>query len=224
MKLIEFLLSLPKTIYFNFKYLPFNQAIKLPILIRYDVILNLMRGKIYIKDHIKFALISVGFTNSPLVMYNGKTIWHNEGTIIFEGKANIGMGCRIITQNEHSEIVFGQNFKVTGDTKIWCRNLIKFGKNNLISYNNNFMDTDGHHIFYKNSDNKINEDTYVILGDNIWTCCNCTILKSTTIGNNIIIASNTTIKGDYSLLSNCILGNNNVNCTSIFKKNIYWKY
>jgi len=34
---IKAILSLPKSIWVNFRYLPFRQAIKLPILVAYDV-------------------------------------------------------------------------------------------------------------------------------------------------------------------------------------------
>ena len=36
MDLFSLALSIPKTIYFNFRYLPLSQAIKLPIWVRYN--------------------------------------------------------------------------------------------------------------------------------------------------------------------------------------------
>lgn len=45
-KLVRCVISLPKSIYFCFRYLPFNQAIRIPILIAYDTSITQMRGGI----------------------------------------------------------------------------------------------------------------------------------------------------------------------------------
>ena len=60
-KIILLILSLPKTIYINFKYLKFKDAIKLPILVSYNVKLAKTRGTILIKSKIKFGMIQIGF-------------------------------------------------------------------------------------------------------------------------------------------------------------------
>lgn len=44
MKLVNIVLSIPKTIFFNFCYLPFKQALKLPIWIAYDVKVSAAAG------------------------------------------------------------------------------------------------------------------------------------------------------------------------------------
>lgn len=43
-KIIKCIVSLPKTIYFCFRYLPFNQAIRIPILVAYDTHITQMQG------------------------------------------------------------------------------------------------------------------------------------------------------------------------------------
>ena len=62
---IFLLLSLPKTILFNFRSLPFSQAIKLPIIIGYNVkVLETHKGIITFSDRvekIRFGMIRFGF-------------------------------------------------------------------------------------------------------------------------------------------------------------------
>lgn len=41
---INIVLSIPKTIYFNFRYLPFKQAIKLPIWLTYNTFVKISGG------------------------------------------------------------------------------------------------------------------------------------------------------------------------------------
>lgn len=43
-KLVKCVISLPKSIYFCFRYLPVAQAIRIPILIAYDTRITQMRG------------------------------------------------------------------------------------------------------------------------------------------------------------------------------------
>lgn len=50
-----------KTIYFNLKYLPFKQAVKLPILVSNKVYLKSLLGKIIIECPISTGLIQIGY-------------------------------------------------------------------------------------------------------------------------------------------------------------------
>ena len=55
------IISLPKTIYFNFKYLPVRQAIKLPIFVSYNTFLGKTKGNIKINSCITTSMINIGF-------------------------------------------------------------------------------------------------------------------------------------------------------------------
>ena len=60
-KYLKFILKLNlKTIYFNLKYLPFIQAIKMPILISNKVYLRVTSGKVIIDSPIQTGLIQFG--------------------------------------------------------------------------------------------------------------------------------------------------------------------
>ena len=64
-KLVRCVISLPKSIYFCFRYLPFNQAIRIPILIAYDTNITQMRGggiNKFLKDN---NLIVEGILEQP---------------------------------------------------------------------------------------------------------------------------------------------------------------
>lgn len=62
-KILHFIISMPKTIYFNFKYLSVKDAIKLPILVSNRVFLENVGGKILIDGPVKFRMIKIGFQN-----------------------------------------------------------------------------------------------------------------------------------------------------------------
>nr|WP_317333832.1 hypothetical protein [uncultured Romboutsia sp.] len=54
------IMSIPKTIYFNFKYLKFKDAIKLIIIISNRVFLEKTKGNVIIESTIKTGMIKIG--------------------------------------------------------------------------------------------------------------------------------------------------------------------
>ena len=66
-----------KTIYFNFKYFPFSQAIKLPVLVSKYVHLREVGGKVSLAFPIRHAVIQIGFGDisifelQPIARYLG---------------------------------------------------------------------------------------------------------------------------------------------------------
>ena len=64
--LLLFVISFPKTLWFNFKYFPFYDAIKLPVFVSQRVWLMTMDGKRTIKNYRGAALISSRVHNALL--------------------------------------------------------------------------------------------------------------------------------------------------------------
>ena len=78
-KILHFIISMPKTIYFNFKYLSVKDAIKLPILVSNRVFLENVGGKILIDGPVKFRMIKIGFSEPGLFDYKkNRSVWSNK--------------------------------------------------------------------------------------------------------------------------------------------------
>ena len=153
MKLIKYLKILhnlnPKTIYFNFKYLPFNKAIKFPFFISNRVYLLQVKGEVYINSEIKTGMINIGYGRIGIFdMKRSRTIWEVAGKIVFEGNAGIGHGSKI-SVGEKGVLELGNNFTITAESSILAYNHIRFGENCLISWDCLIMDTDFHKIYDK---------------------------------------------------------------------------
>lgn len=195
-KIIEnwrFLLGMPKSIYLNFKYLKFSEAIKFPILVSYKTKLKNLRGKITVENP-KFGMVKIGLGNSQAVDYKyNRAVIDNQGEIIFKGKCKITSGTKISVLGE---LIFGNNSNIGGNSLIICHKRIQFGENFLSSWDNQFMDTDQHNIY--NAENEIiNQDKEIYFGKNVWIGCRCITLKGSYIGDNIIVGSNSTITGKH---------------------------
>lgn len=61
-KILEHILSIPKSFYVSLKYFSLKDAVKLPIMVRYNTVLLGLKGKIT-NSGAKFAMFKVGFGN-----------------------------------------------------------------------------------------------------------------------------------------------------------------
>lgn len=196
-------IGLPKNIYFNFHYLPFTEAIKLPIMLFHKVRLMECNGQIILNKPIKHGMVHIGYEGVGIfdAKYS-RSIWQVNGTVIFKGKANIGHGSKI-SVGKDATLTFGKNFHITAESSIVCTKEITFGDNVLVSWENIFMDTDFHHV--KQNDNIINSPKKIDIGNHVWIGCRCTILKGSIIPENSILGAgsivNKPINGDHIIIA-----------------------
>lgn len=78
------------SVFFNFHYLPFHEAVKLPILLYKPKLLKL-KGTIKIKqeDKIGFGMIRLGFPEVSLYPNTGIVFENYGGTVVFKGQCCI---------------------------------------------------------------------------------------------------------------------------------------
>lgn len=183
--ILQMLLSIPKTIIFNFHYLPFVQAVKLPFFVHYRTIVNIKNGKIIISKNVTLHrfMIKIGNKGSEGIVekrYNAVIL--NGGTIVFKGKAAFGIGSSLRVEGN---LEFGENFNTNRNTFISCTNKITFGKNVLMGWNVSVRDSDGHTLMY----NGELQPTIapVSIGNNVWVCAETHILKGVIVGDNCVI-------------------------------------
>lgn len=205
MNWIKILLSIPKTIYFNFRFLPIKQAIKLPICVAYNVNTKLRGGEITITSSLKLGMIRIGFHNVPICDPNDKTILDIKGKLVFQGTAHIGNGTKIHVAKD-AKLVLGDNFAVSASSQINCYRKIVFGKDIQFSWDCLTMDSDTHNI-YNEQGVKINESREIVFGNKIWIGCRTTILKGSVIPSNCVIGACSLVSGKNYENNSIIVGN-----------------
>lgn len=136
--------SLIKTLYFNFHYLPFKQAIKLPILLYKPKLLK-CKGTIEIKGHVKFGMIKLGPYSVSIYPNTGIVFENHGGKITFNGNCSIGNNS-FISIGKTGNVVFGKNFCSTSSLKLASYSNIVFKDNVLCGWNCMFIDTDFHKL------------------------------------------------------------------------------
>ena len=208
-----------KTIYFNFHYLKFTQAIFFPIIIYRNTKLARMDGNVVVDENIKWGGVRIGqYGVGTLDVKYNRTIWQNAGTVVFLGKAHIGSGSKL-SINNGGMLVFGDDFCITGGSQIICSKEISFGKGCLLSWDILIMDTDFHNVITADGE-IINPPKAIKIGDRVWIGCRNLILKGVNISNDVVIGASSKITKNIDT-PNCIVGG--VDKQYIIKNNIYWK-
>ena len=177
-----------KTLLFNFHYLPFREAMHLPVFLSRNTKLRRMKGIVKISGPLRAGMIRIGA--NEIGMYDkrhSRPIWENTGTVVFNGCALIKYGAKIIVQN-NGVLTMGKDFRLSSGSFIICHKSISFGDNCRISWNTQIIDTDFHRIF--DSDLKhINPDKNIRIGNNCWIGNHSFIHKGTVLNDTVVLAS-----------------------------------
>ena len=136
--------AIPKTVIFNFRYLKFRDAIKFPFIVSHRVRLQSLGGKVKLEVPARFNIIRLGFHENPAFSQKDKAVWFNRGTVIFKGTAYLGNGTCVANSGE---LTVGDNFQVSGNSRIVCKEKMSFGDDVLISWDCLFMDGDAHAVY-----------------------------------------------------------------------------
>ena len=116
-KLIRYISGIPKSVYVNFRLLPFKQAIYLPIMVSRKTKLQSLSGKVILAK-VKTGIIRIGFGGTDMLDYRyDRPIIKITGTLHFQGKAKIGIGAKLLV---NGELILGNNCNITGDALIIC--------------------------------------------------------------------------------------------------------
>lgn len=200
-----FVKGLPKTIWFNFKYFNFKDAMKLPVFVSNRVWLMELGGSVKL-GIVRTGVVRIGFNDIGIFdRQRSRTIWQVSGTVEFEGSASIGHGSKI---SVIGNLVIGNNFCISAESSIIAHKKITIGDDVLLSWDILIMDTDIHEI-YDEGGSCINQPKAVIIGSNVWVGCRSLILKGVEIANGVVVAANTTLTKPINI-NNSIVGGNPV--------------
>ncbi len=196
--------DLPKSIYFNYKCLPREQAKKLPIQVRWNIKLgNLKKGCVEIRsDQIENNMIKIGYQGAQFISKDSSYINIMEGgKLIFEGNSIIAEGCNICISS--GIVTIGKHFYANRNLQIQCNESICFGDDVLLGWNVKVRDTDGHEVLVDGIGNPCTEKIHIC--NHIWVASDTTILKGTYIDDNCIIACGSIVCGSKFKVKNCLI-------------------
>lgn len=133
-------------------------------------------------------MIKIGFTQASFFSQkaNHSLIEINGGTIVFDGYANIGAGCKISVANG-GILRVGNHFWSTGPILMIVRKSIDVGDNCVCSWNVTIMDHDAHNIYKEGI--LINPAKEIVIGNHCWFGFNSSVLKGVTLEADTIVSA-----------------------------------
>lgn len=219
---ISAFLGLPKSLVFNIRTLGIKKGIWLPIILGYRTQIKwkyVKKGSVEINNNFKkTGIVKIGLYTG-MGVNETKTIIdiRKNGKLIFECDDSKCIATGSYVMVEDSSIVFMGAFHGGNNLKLISRKGIELGKDVLTSWNCTIMDSDGHVIIDQNTRLIRNDNECIKIGNHVWICANCSILKGTVIPNNIIIGANSTLTKKLDT-ANAIYGNYG----KVIAKNVDW--
>lgn len=197
------LLNFLYTLYFNFRYLPLNQAIHLPIWVRTNLRqLKLKRGQIVLPNP-KFKQVLIGGGKSPgLQACKAGILIAEGGKIVFRGKAVISQGT-VLRCDRQAAIEFGRNFYCNSNCYMRSTNTISFGNDCSLGWNITLNTSDGHSVWHNG--NKVQMEAPITIGNNVWITPHSSIAKGAHVSSNCIVAQGAVVTNKFTE-QNCIIG------------------
>lgn len=194
-------LNLTKTIYINFRCLPFGQAIKFPIFIYGRPHFDRLCGKFVFDCEIKRGMVKIN--QKKLMAPCLQTIPTQLvicGTVAIHGDVFIGTGNKIVVA-EGATLRLGKCTEITDCCNIVCYNDISLGDSSFVVHRCQVYDTNNHFIANLSTNNVRRRTSFVHIGKQCWICNECTLTPGTVIPDHTIVASKSLVNKDMSHIS-----------------------
>lgn len=218
---IHTLLSIPRSFWFCLMHLPFRQAIRIPILIGYNVKVLISGGVSITDKRVKFGIIRLGLNKGSLgVQTYAKSflIIPRGSMVIFRGDATISKGFTI-RLGEKARLEIGNKFFSNQNFQCFCSTKVTIGDEVLVGWDVHVRDSDGHKILSKTKGQILNANSMVSIESKVWIGANVTVLKGVKILNDTVVAMKSMVTYSQGE-SNCIIAGIPA---KIVKKDIIWK-
>lgn len=192
-------LNVIKTLYINFRKLPFLQAIHIPIYVYGHLKIDSLKGRIIINHPIKTGMIKIGYDIDAAPLASLKSRLIIRGVLIFNGFVLIGKGSVVAVEGE---MVIGNCCTIGSGCLMKSMTNISIGDNCCITYGCTIFDSNMHYV--KNIETGIVKKNRapIIIGKSCWVNAGTIIAKGVVLPDYSITARNSYLCKDYSSFGN----------------------
>lgn len=191
-------INLIKTIYLNFRILPFSQAFRLPILIYGSIKLHGLTGKIIINCPIRTGLLRLGKITEMIMTEAGAAQLTIKGTLVVKGEDIVtGPSCQLIIE-EKGYLEIGEHSFFGRKTKVIVTDRVILGKFFRMPFESQLMDTNFHYVI-DIATRKVNKlfGSSIEIGDYVWIGNRSSIMKGTALPSKCMVTSNSLLNKDF---------------------------
>ena len=183
--------------YFNFHYLPFRQAVKMPIIFHKPRFIKL-GGSVRIEGEVRRGMIKLGHFLNSLYPDNGIAFENHGGEIVFNGITDIGGGNTAISIGAKGRLDIGKNFFATTGLKLVCYHRIRIHDSVRCGWEVMMMDTGFHRL--KDMDGNFISDGYapIELGHHTWVSTRCMVMPGSGTAPYTIVAAGSMLNKKFT--------------------------
>ena len=204
--IFSLIISLPITIYVNFRCLPFKTALKLPIFVGYKTHIDKLSRNIRFGCVPTTFMVRIGWggTEGREAGKKNYLLLNDGATIQFNGRCTMSSGVSLILDLGALEI--GDNFFCNKNCTISCNDKITIGDSVLFGWNVEVLDSDNHKVIHKNQKSVCDRGS-IRVGNHVWVAAFSHILKNSVIPDGSIVAYHSLVtkkfEGEKLLLGGC---------------------
>lgn len=184
-----------KTIFFNFYFLPFKQAVHLPIYIYKGVHFKNLEGEVKLSVKYKWlrsGIVKIGFPNQSAATQGGSTYLNIVGKIVFHKYITIGQGCYIDVYDKKAQFYLFDRITINNNNIFSVGTKLILYEQVIIGSNCQFFTTDHHYLLKKGICYNPNL-SQIVVGTRTWIGNNVLVLKNSMIASDVIIGANSLI-------------------------------
>ncbi len=186
-----------KTLWINFVAFPLSTALKMPIIVSYNVKVKKV-GKIILSNEVHPGMISLGVIKIRMFETNSsQTIFNNQGTLVVGGNMKIHPGAKLYI-SRNATLTVGKRVGFGANSKVVCFKEINIGNDFRISWNTQLFDTDFHFLYNIERDSYYPRSKPVNIGDNVFVGNGTTIAKGTILPEGCVVSCISKVSGDFS--------------------------
>ena len=185
--IFSLIISLPITIYVNFRCLPLKTAIKLPLFIGYKTHIDKLSRNITFGCEPTTFMVRIGWggTEGRETGKKNYILLNEEASLKFNGKCTMSSGVSLVLDLGKLEI--GDNFFCNKNCTISCNDKVTIGNNVLFGWNVEVLDSDNHKVMHKDR-RKVSDRGAITIGDHVWVAAFSHILKNSVIPDGSVVA------------------------------------
>lgn len=186
-EILSLIISLPITVYVNFRCLPFKTALKLPIFVGHKTRIGKLSRIITFGCKPTTFMVRIGWggTESRDEGRKNYLFLNGNASLKFNGRCTISSGASLVLDLGSLEI--GDNFFCNKNCAISCNYRITIGDNALFGWNVELLDSDNHRLIHKNNQ-KISDCGEIKIGNCVWVAAFTHILKNSAIPGGSVVA------------------------------------
>lgn len=185
-EILSLIISLPITVYVNFRCLPFKTAIKLPIFVGHKTRIGKLSRIITFGCKPTTFMVRIGWggTESRDEGRKNYLFFNKKATLKFNGRCTMSSGVSLVVDLGSFEI--GDNFFCNKNCTFSCNDKITIGENVLFGWNIELLDSDNHKVIRNNKE--IIDRGEIKIGNHVWVAAFSHILKNSSIPDGSVVA------------------------------------